>query len=163
MTASLTTVAYLIAGVLFILSLSGLSTQQSARRGNLYGMIGMLAALLVTAASNAHSMNYGVLAAAVGIGGLIGGLLAVRVEMTAMPELVAILHSFVGLAAVLVGFGTYFDAEPGGRRRAGDSRARGVHRRVRRLAHVYRFGDRVRQAARLVPQQTAAHPRSSRD
>src|SRR6188768_3715247 len=112
MTESLTTVAYLIAGVLFILSLSGLSTQQSARRGNLYGMIGMLAALLVTAAGNAHSMNFGVLALAVGVGGLIGALLALRVEMTAMPELVAVLHSFVGLAAVLVGFGTYLMPGP---------------------------------------------------
>ncbi|MFZ5890822.1 MAG: NAD(P)(+) transhydrogenase (Re/Si-specific) subunit beta [Myxococcota bacterium] len=112
MTESLTTVAYLIAGVLFILSLSGLSTQQTARRGNIYGMVGMLAALLVTAASNAHSMNYGLLAAAVGVGGLIGAVLALRVEMTAMPELVAILHSFVGLAAVLVGFGTYLMPGP---------------------------------------------------
>jgi len=112
MTESLTTVAYLIAGVLFILSLSGLSTQQTARRGNLYGMIGMLAALLVTAAGNAPTMNFGVLALAVGVGGLIGAVLALRVEMTAMPELVAILHSFVGLAAVLVGFGTYLMPGP---------------------------------------------------
>jgi NAD(P) transhydrogenase subunit beta len=114
MTESLSTVAYLIAGVLFILSLSGLSTQLTARRGNLYGMIGMLAALLVTAASNAERMNFGVLALAVGIGGAIGALLALRVEMTAMPELVAILHSFVGLAAVLVGFGTYLMPGPEG-------------------------------------------------
>ena len=76
MTESLSTVAYLIAGVLFILSLSGLSTQQTARRGNLYGMIGMLAALVVTTASNAERMNYGVLAISVGVGGLIGALLA---------------------------------------------------------------------------------------
>jgi NAD(P) transhydrogenase subunit beta len=112
MNESLSTVAYLIAGVLFILSLSGLSTQQTARRGNLYGMIGMLAALVVTAASNAERMNYGVLAIAVGVGGLIGALLALRVEMTSMPELVAVLHSFVGLAAVLVGFGTYLMPAP---------------------------------------------------
>ncbi|HET9929959.1 MAG TPA: Re/Si-specific NAD(P)(+) transhydrogenase subunit beta [Polyangiaceae bacterium] len=114
MTESLSTVAYLIAGVLFILSLSGLSTQLTARRGNLYGMIGMLAALLVTAASNAERMNFGVLAVAIGVGGAIGAMLALRVEMTAMPELVAILHSFVGLAAVLVGFGTYLMPGPEG-------------------------------------------------
>ncbi|MFO7180930.1 MAG: NAD(P)(+) transhydrogenase (Re/Si-specific) subunit beta, partial [Pseudomonadota bacterium] len=100
MPESLTTVAYLVAGVLFILSLGGLSAQESARRGNAFGIAGMVLAVLVTAI--ASSLNYAVLAVAVGVGGLIGALLAARVAMTAMPELVAILHSFVGLAAVLV-------------------------------------------------------------
>ncbi|HYO95659.1 MAG TPA: Re/Si-specific NAD(P)(+) transhydrogenase subunit beta [Polyangiaceae bacterium] len=104
MTQSLTTIAYLIAGVLFILSLGGLSAQSSARRGNLFGMTGMALAVAVTALS--HVEHYGLLALAIAVGALIGAALALRVEMTAMPELVAILHSFVGLAAVLVGFGS---------------------------------------------------------
>jgi NAD(P) transhydrogenase subunit beta len=101
----LTTVVYIISGVLFILSLGGLSAQESARRGNLFGIIGMLLAVAITTIS--HPGNYAVLALAVGVGGVTGGVLATRVEMTSMPELVAILHSFVGLAAVLVGFGNY--------------------------------------------------------
>jgi NAD(P) transhydrogenase subunit beta len=105
MPASLTTVAYLVAGVLFILSLSGLSAQDSARRGNWFGIIGMVLAVAVTAISGVT--NYAVMALALGVGGVIGALLASRVAMTSMPELVAILHSFVGLAAVLVGFGSY--------------------------------------------------------
>jgi NAD(P) transhydrogenase subunit beta len=102
---SLVTVAYLVAAVLFILSLGGLSTQETARRGNGYGIAGMLIAVAITAL--AHVGDYGVLAGAVAVGGLIGAILAIRVEMTSMPELVAILHSFVGLAAVLVGIASY--------------------------------------------------------
>ena len=105
MPASLTTVAYLIAGVLFILSLGGLSAQDSARRGNAFGITGMALAILVTAISGVS--NYAVAAVSIGVGGLIGATLASRVAMTSMPELVAVLHSFVGLAAVLVGFGSY--------------------------------------------------------
>jgi NAD(P) transhydrogenase subunit beta len=105
MSESLVTVAYLVAAVLFILSLGGLSTQESARRGNGYGIAGMLIALAVTAASQLDSV--GILAGAVAVGALIGAVLALRVEMTSMPELVAVLHSFVGLAAVLVGVASY--------------------------------------------------------
>jgi NAD(P) transhydrogenase subunit beta len=105
MPEGLTTVAYLIAGVLFILSLAGLSAQESARRGNLFGIIGMLIAVSITILS--QTMNYLWLAGAVGVGAVIGATLAARVQMTSMPELVAALHSFVGLAAVLVGFGSY--------------------------------------------------------
>jgi NAD(P) transhydrogenase subunit beta len=103
--SNLTTVAYLIAGILFILSLGGLSAQASARRGNLFGMVGMLLAVVVTGLAGVQ--NYAALAIAMGAGGLIGAVLAARVAMTSMPELVAVLHSFVGLAAVLVGFGSY--------------------------------------------------------
>ena len=109
MPPSLTTVAYLIAGVLFILSLGGLSAQDSARRGNAFGIAGMGLAILVTAISGVS--NYAVAAVSIGVGGLIGATLASRVEMTSMPELVAVLHSFVGLAAVLVGFGSYLGPE----------------------------------------------------
>jgi NAD(P) transhydrogenase subunit beta len=112
MLENVATVAYLIAGVLFILSLGGLSAQASARRGNGFGIVGMLLAVSVTALS--HVQAYGVLALAVGVGGLIGAALALKVEMTSMPELVAVLHSFVGLAAVLVGFGTYLMPGPAG-------------------------------------------------
>jgi NAD(P) transhydrogenase subunit beta len=108
MPASLITAAYLIAGVLFILSLGGLSTQESARRGNVFGSIGMLIAVAVTAMSG-RVENYGVFIATVVVGGSIGAALAARVQMTAMPQLVAMLHSFVGAAAVLVGFATYLD------------------------------------------------------
>src|SRR5689334_15994732 len=111
MQQSLITIAYIAASALFILSLGGLSRQETARRGNLYGIIGMLIALVATGAA----MNRGglpVLVAALVPGLIIGGILASRVQMTSMPELVAILHSFVGLAAVLVGFATYLGPEP---------------------------------------------------
>jgi NAD(P) transhydrogenase subunit beta len=104
MPASLVSIAYIAAGMLFILSLGGLSAQTSARRGNLFGMIGMAAAVLVTAFGPGVS-NYPMLIATLVAGGAIGAALAARVQMTAMPQLVAILHSFVGLAAVLVGVG----------------------------------------------------------
>lgn len=113
MPEGLTIVAYLIAGVLFILSLAGLSAQESARRGNLFGIVGMLVAVGVTILS--HEMHYAWLGAAIVVGAIIGATLAARVQMTSMPELVAALHSFVGLAAVLVGFGSYLmpGPEPG--------------------------------------------------
>jgi len=106
---TLVTIAYLAAGVLFIQSLGGLSKQESARRGNLFGMLGMALAVGVTA-FGPHAGNYGVLIGALVIGGGIGAALAARVEMTDMPQLVAMLHSFVGLAAVLVGFGGTLDS-----------------------------------------------------
>ncbi|MFN8060297.1 MAG: Re/Si-specific NAD(P)(+) transhydrogenase subunit beta [Vicinamibacterales bacterium] len=104
MPATLVTVTYLAAGILFILSLQGLSAQQSARRGNVFGMVGMLLAILATVLGP-RVTDYGMLTAALAVGGGVGAVLAVRVQMTSMPQLVAILHSFVGLAAVLVGFG----------------------------------------------------------
>jgi NAD(P) transhydrogenase subunit beta len=107
MSQSLLTVAYIAASALFILSLSGLSNQESARRGNLYGIIGMVLALLATAGAGVSGAGYGMLAAAVVPGAIIGAVLASRVAMTSMPELVAVLHSFVGLAAVLVGIASY--------------------------------------------------------
>jgi H+-translocating NAD(P) transhydrogenase subunit beta len=105
MTSGLVTGLYVVAGVLFIRSLGGLSTQETARRGNLYGMIGMVLAVVATAAS--AQGGQGTMAGALIAGGVVGAVLAQRVAMTSMPELVAILHSFVGLAAVLVGFAAY--------------------------------------------------------
>ena len=113
MESGLVTFAYLTASVLFILSLRGLSSQETARQGNLYGMLGMLVAVIATAASPAVT-GYGPLVIVMGVAVAIGAFMALRVAMTGMPELVAILHSFVGLAAVLVGLAAYFDAtEPG--------------------------------------------------
>jgi NAD(P) transhydrogenase subunit beta len=106
MNQSLITIAYIAASALFILSLGGLSQQETARRGNLYGILGMAIALIATAAG----MQVGglpVLAAALIPGLVIGAILAARVQMTSMPQLVAMLHSFVGMAAVLVGIATY--------------------------------------------------------
>lgn len=100
--------AYIGASILFILSLSGLSKQETARRGNVYGMLGMGLAIVATVLSDKVD-SYGWLIVMMLIGGAIGTYLAKRVEMTSMPELVAVLHSFVGLAAVLVGVASFLD------------------------------------------------------
>ncbi|MAM88579.1 Re/Si-specific NAD(P)(+) transhydrogenase subunit beta [Allohahella sp. A8] len=110
MNQGMVTAAYIVAAVFFILSLAGLSHQESARRGNWFGIAGMAIAVFATIISN-DVTNYGVLILMVVIGGAIGAWLAKQVEMTQMPELVAILHSLVGMAAVLVGFATYLDPE----------------------------------------------------
>ena len=132
MNTGIITAAYLVSAVLFILALSGLSKQESAKQGNIYGAIGMAIALLATIAmvigdvnnpdavsqlkdmvgseENGAPLNaYLSIAIAMAIGAVIGLRLALKVEMTEMPELVAILHSFVGLAAVFVGFNSYLD------------------------------------------------------
>ncbi len=101
--------AYVVAALFFIFSLAGLSKQETAKQGNLFGMVGMAIALLTTILDPRVS-NVLVIIVAMVIGSGIGLRLANKVEMTQMPELVAILHSFVGLAAVLVGFNSYFDA-----------------------------------------------------
>ena len=108
MTQGLVTVSYIAASILFILSLGGLSHQESARRGNLYGIVGMAIAIVATILS-AQVGGYSVLFPAMIIGALIGAFVASRVEMTQMPQLVAMLHSFVGLAAVLIGIAGYID------------------------------------------------------
>ncbi len=100
--------SYLFASILFILSLGGLSSQESAKRGVWYGIAGMIIAILSTVLGpNISGHIYIVIAIA--IASVIGIMVARKVEMTSMPQLVAILHSFVGLAAVLVGFGSYLD------------------------------------------------------
>ncbi len=108
MTEGIVTVAYISATILFILALGGLSHPETARRGNLYGIIGMSIALLATI-FGVVTANYPMLLAGLAAGGAIGLILARRVQMTQMPELVAILHSLVGLAAVLVGFVNFLD------------------------------------------------------
>jgi NAD(P) transhydrogenase subunit beta len=99
----LSTVAYLVAAILFILALRGLSSQETARRGNMYGIVGMAIAIGATL-SYRHAHFHPALIGAILVAILIGATMATRVGMTAMPEMVALLHSFVGLAAVLVGF-----------------------------------------------------------
>ncbi|NRB25208.1 Re/Si-specific NAD(P)(+) transhydrogenase subunit beta [Shewanella sp.] len=109
MSIGLLSAAYLIAAVLFIFSLAGLSKQETAQRGNFLGMIGMAIAIVATLASTQVDGNSWIVTGAMAIGAAIGIRLALKVEMTEMPELVAILHSFVGLAAVLVGFSSTLD------------------------------------------------------
>ncbi|RJX75480.1 Re/Si-specific NAD(P)(+) transhydrogenase subunit beta [Vibrio sinensis] len=109
MSAGLVQAAYIVAAVFFIMSLAGLSKQESARAGNYYGIAGMAIALFATIFNPEASGTVWVIIAMV-IGGSIGIFYAKKVEMTEMPELVAILHSFVGMAAVLVGFNSYIDA-----------------------------------------------------
>jgi NAD(P) transhydrogenase subunit beta len=101
-------VSYIIATILFILALGGLSNQETARRGNWYGIIGMAIALVATI-WGIVSQAYVELIIALLIGGTIGLIAARRVQMTQMPELVAILHSLVGMAAVAVGFANFLD------------------------------------------------------
>lgn len=108
MSEGMMSVAYIGATILFILALGGLSRQDTAIRGNYFGMTGMFLALVATI-SGVVTANYFILIAGLGIGGGAGLVLARRVEMTAMPELIAILHSLVGLAAVLVGFANFLD------------------------------------------------------
>jgi NAD(P) transhydrogenase subunit beta len=102
----LLTASYIGAAVLFILSLKGLSHQETARRGNIFGTIGMIVAVIATALA-AGLVTSPTLLSAVAVAAVIGAVVAARVAMTSMPQLVAILHSFVGLAAVLVGISNH--------------------------------------------------------
>ncbi|MCP4328878.1 MAG: Re/Si-specific NAD(P)(+) transhydrogenase subunit beta [Alphaproteobacteria bacterium] len=106
MTQGLVTVSYIAASILFILSLGGLSHQESARRGNIFGIIGMAIAIAATILA-AEVTGYAVLVPMMILGAIAGAYVASKVEMTQMPQLVAMLHSFVGLAAVMVGIATY--------------------------------------------------------
>ena len=99
MSANLVALAYLVASVFFILALKGLSSPESARRGNLFGMIGMAIAVATTLTL---TQNWILILGCIAVGGLIGAIVAQRVQMTAMPELVAFMHSLVGLAAVFI-------------------------------------------------------------
>src|SRR5690554_1974399 len=109
MSSGLVSVAYVVASVLFILSLGGLSRQESAGRGNLYGVAGMVIALVATM-MNVNDGGLATTIIAVLVGGSIGIAIANKVEMTQMPQLVALLHCFVGLAAVLVGVTGFLDS-----------------------------------------------------
>ncbi|WP_291971819.1 Re/Si-specific NAD(P)(+) transhydrogenase subunit beta [Candidatus Symbiopectobacterium sp.] len=108
MSGGLVTAAYIVAAILFIFSLAGLSKHETSRQGNIFGVNGMAIALIATILGP-NPGNVGWIIATMAIGGAVGIYLARKVEMTEMPELVAILHSFVGLAAVLVGFNSFLD------------------------------------------------------
>ncbi|MEK7361215.1 MAG: NAD(P)(+) transhydrogenase (Re/Si-specific) subunit beta, partial [Pseudomonadota bacterium] len=110
MSATLATVSYIGATILFILSLGGLSNPETSRRGNLYGMIGMTIAVLATVLGpQVTKAGYGWIVGAMAVGAVIGIYAARTVRMTQMPELVALMHSLVGLAAVLIGYANYVD------------------------------------------------------
>ncbi|MBC7601249.1 MAG: Re/Si-specific NAD(P)(+) transhydrogenase subunit beta [Ramlibacter sp.] len=110
MTSSLATVCYIGATILFILSLGGLSNPETARRGNLFGMIGMTLAVVATVfGPRVTPAGYAWIVGALVVGGGVGLIAAKKVQMTQMPELVALMHSLVGLAACLVGFASYVD------------------------------------------------------
>ncbi len=110
MSSNLVALLYLVAGVLFILALRGLSSPESSRRGNQFGMIGMTIAVLTTLGAHPPTdpLSWGLVLGGIALGGGIGAVIARRVPMTAMPELVAAFHSLVGMAAVLVAAGAYY-------------------------------------------------------
>lgn len=108
MSANMVAMAYLIAAILIILALKGLSSPESSRRGNLFGMIGMLIAIVVTL-QLPGVQNYAWIFGALAVGGLIGGSVARFIPMTHMPQLVAFMHSLVGLAAVLIAVSAVYD------------------------------------------------------
>jgi H+-translocating NAD(P) transhydrogenase subunit beta len=110
MSPNLVALLYLIAGVLFILALRGLSSPDSSRRGNLFGMVGMTIAVLTTLGSHppADPLAWALVIGGIAAGGSVGALIARRVPMTSMPELVAAFHSLVGMAAVLVAAGAFY-------------------------------------------------------
>src|SRR5258706_15707466 len=113
MNATLAAILYLVAGVLCILSLRGLSSRASSRRGNFLGMAGMAIAVATTLAAHppADGIAWVLVVLGVAIGGSVGAVIARRVPMTSMPELVAAFHSLVGMAAVLVAAGAFYAPE----------------------------------------------------
>ena len=115
MTEGLVSSAYLVSGIFFVLSLGGLSKQESARKGNLYGILGMALAIIATFVKltldrKTGEINFQFLVPLMVGGAIVGTVLAKRVEMTSMPELVAILNSIVGAAAVLLGLSSFLDS-----------------------------------------------------
>ncbi len=152
MSPNLVALLYLVAGVLFIQALRGLSSPDTSRRGNYLGMIGMTIAVLTTLGSHPPdgALAWGLVAGGIALGGGIGAVIARRVPMTAMPELVAAFHSLVGMAAVLVAAGAYyapaaFDIGTHGPYPSGQP-DRNVARRRHRRHHLHRLGDRLPQA-----------------
>ncbi len=108
--ANLAGYAYLVAAICFIMALRGLSSPDTARKGNLYGIIGMLIAVVTTIAMPSV-LSYGLIISGILIGGTIGTVLALKIQMTALPQLVAAFHSLVGLAAVFVAAAAYYTPE----------------------------------------------------
>jgi NAD(P) transhydrogenase subunit beta len=113
MNANLIALLYLASGVLFIMALRGLSSPESSRAGNMYGMIGMTIAVLTTLAqiNDFSGLTWLLILGGLAIGGGIGATIARRIPMTSMPELVAAFHSLVGMAAVFVAAGALYAPE----------------------------------------------------
>jgi H+-translocating NAD(P) transhydrogenase subunit beta len=121
MAATFTTLAYLVAAVLFILALRGLSHPETSRQGNLYGMVGMGIAILATLARPGMGAGgIGLIILALAVGGGVGATIAMRIQMTALPQLVAAFHSLVGLSAVFVAAAAFYAPESFGIGHAGD-------------------------------------------
>ncbi len=115
MSIQLTALLYLVSSVLFVLALRGLSSPETSRQGNTFGMVGMTIAVVTTIANlQALGSSIAYVLLALLIGGSVGAVLAKRIQMTAMPQLVAAMHSLVGLAAVLVAAAAYYNPEPYG-------------------------------------------------
>ena len=155
MSPNIAALLYLASGVLFILALRGLSSPESSRRGNMFGMAGMTIAVLTTLGqldTLGSPLTWVLILAGLGIGGGIGAYIARSIPMTMMPELVAAFHSLVGLAggvrgsrrALRAGGLRYRHARQYRRRQPAGDVARRRHRRY----HVHRLGDRLRQAVR---------------
>ena len=121
MTETLTALAYLVAAVCFIMALRGLSSPESARAGNLYGMAGMAIAIVTTLLSP-EVVSYWLILLGIVIGGAVGAAIALRIQMTALPQLVAAFHSLVGMAAVFVASAAFLSPESYGIGIAGDIR-----------------------------------------
>ena len=126
MSPNIAALLYLVAGVLFILSLRGLSSPETSRQGNLFGMVGMAIAIVTTLAAHppAGGIAWLLVILGIAIGGGIGAVIARKVPMTSMPELVAAFHSLVGMAAVLVAAGALYAPAAFGIGRSAPSRAR---------------------------------------
>ena len=110
MSENLTAISYLISGIFFILALKGLSHPESARNGNIMGIIGMIIAVLTTL-FNPNVLSYKMIVIGLLIGGAVGTYIALKIEMTALPQLVAAFHSLVGLAAVFVATSAFYAPE----------------------------------------------------
>ena len=145
MNADLVALLYLVAGVLFILALRGLSSPETSRHGNLFGMVGMAIAIVTTLASHppAGIVAWVLVIVGIAVGGGVGAVIARRVPMTAMPELVAAFHSLVGMAAVLVAAAALY------------APARLRHRR-RRQRSTRRAWSRCRSASPSAPSPSPA-------
>ena len=112
---NLVAIAYVVSGILFITALRGLSSPESSRRGNVYGIIGMVIAVFATLVSvdffNADKLTLSLVIAAILIGAIIGATIAKKIAMTAMPQLIAAFHSLVGLSAVFVAVAAFYAPE----------------------------------------------------
>ncbi len=152
MNADIAALLYLVAGVLFIQALRGLSSPESSRRGNMLGIVGMVIAIGTTLAAHppAGAGAWILVVAGLGLGGGIGAVIARKVPMTSMPELVAAFHSLVGMAAVLVAAGAFYAPTAFGIGTDGPhphpEPDRDVDRRRHRRHHLHRLGDRLPQA-----------------